>query len=769
MRVTVGGALAAGAAILALAAPAAASSSGASRGATVNVGASRPAGTSRTAAVSAPPAGHVIVVGIGGLRWSDVSPTVTPALWRLAGEGSAGSLVVSGIHPRACPADGWLTLNAGARAAVPHAATGPCPVAPAVTVQPSRGHPGAPLPARIPRMPGLVSYNAQFHYNPQWGLLAAAPGPPGPGRCATAVGPGAALALAGPDGRVASYLPSVAALTAATLARCPLTVVDLGNLPAAPGPAGQSARAAAAGAADRQLGRIMAGLPAGSTLVVAAPGDGPEPHLRAIVVSGPRYSGGLLSAASTRQPGMVLLTDLTPTVLGWLGTPVPAAVVGSPLRAVHRAGPAGPGGLAAALRTLAAQDAAAQVYRDTVTPFYQLVGFGYPALFALIALIGWAGTRTRWAKEPRHRARFRDVARAAAAWAASLPAGTFLASLVPWWTLGHPALVLYALAAAWAAAVAAVALAGPWRRDPLGPPGVIAAVTLGVIGLGLMTGSRLMLETPFGLNVLEAGRFYGLGNNAVVIYGASGILCAAWLGGALLRRGERRRALLVVAAVTAFTVIVAAWPGFGAKVGGTIAMLPGLLVLFAAAAGKPVTWWRAALIGVSGLALVTVFALVNYFVPVTGHSDIGGFVGQLLHGGADATVQRKIGSNLGSLTANPFNLVIPVVVAGLGAIVAWPTRLRCPLLARAYRQIPLLKPALAAVWLTAALGWFAEDSGVTVPAAALPFVLPLMVVILSSLPAEDQKQAAAGQPAPQGQLEGVSSRRQATAGGHPSA
>ena len=757
MRVTVGGALAAGAAILALAAPAAATS-GASRGATVNAGASWPAGTSRTATVSAPPAGHVIVVGIGGLRWSDVSPTVTPALWRLAGEGSVGSLVVSGIHPRTCPADGWLTLNAGARAAVPHAATGPCPVTPAVTVQPSRGHRGAPLPARILRMPGLVSYNAQFHYDPQWGLLAAAPGPPGPGRCATAVGPGAALALAGPDGRVASYLPSGAALTAATLARCPLTVIDLGNLSAAPGPAGQSARAAAAAADDRQLGRIMAGLPAGSTLVVAAPGDGPEPHLRAIVVSGPRYSGGLLTAASTRQPGMVLLTDLTPTVLGWLGTPVPAAVVGSPLRAVHRAGPAGPGGLAAALRTLAAQDAAAQVYRDTVTPFYQLVGFGYPALFALIALIAWAGTRTRWAKEPRRRARFRDVARAAAAWAASLPAGTFLASLAPWWTLGHPALVLYALAVAWAAAVAAVALAGPWRRDPLGPPGVIAAVTLGVIGLGLMTGSRLMLETPFGLNVLEAGRFYGLGNNAVVIYAASGIFCAAWLGGILLRRGEseRNRALLVMAAVAAFTVIVAAWPGFRGQGGrdhrdaaGFPGPDPGRRGQgrrgqgSGTDKGKWLTWPRAALIGVSGLALVTVFALVNYFVPLTGHSDIGGFVGQLLHGGAGATVQRKISSNLGSLTANPFNLVIPVVVAALGAIVAWPARLHCPLLARAYRQIPLLRAALAAVWLTAALGWFAEDSGVTVPAAALPFVLPLMVVILSSLPAGKQKQAAA--------------------------
>jgi hypothetical protein len=387
-----------------------------------------------------------------------------------------------------------------------------------------------------------------------------------------------------------------------------------------------------------------------------------------------------------------------------------------------------------------------------------------------------------------------------------------------------------------------MALAGPWRRDPLGPAGVIAAVTLGMIGLGLMTGSRLMLETPFGLDVLEAGRFYGLGNNAVVIYAASGIFCAAWLGGVLLRRGESgsSRAVLVMAAVAAFTVIVAAWPGFGAKVGGTIAMLPGFVVLILAARdratadganadktagdernadkaardesngdkaardesngdkssadmssadmsadkaagdkaagdkgnrdkGKRLSWPGAALIGVSGLALVTLFALVNYFVPATGHSDIGGFVGQLLHGGAGATVQRKIGSNLGSLTANPFNLVIPVVLVVSGVIVAWPERLWCTLLARAYRQIPVLKSALAAVWLTAVLSWLAEDSGITVPAAALPFVLPLIVVILSSPAAGDQKQATAGQPAPPGQLESASSQGRATAGGHRSA
>jgi hypothetical protein len=316
-----------------------------------------------------------------------------------------------------------------------------------------------------------------------------------------------------------------------------------------------------------------------------------------------------------------------------------------------------------------------------------------------------------------------------------VPAGTFLASLVPWWTLAHPAAVLYSLAVAWAVVVAAVALGGPWRRDPLGPPGVIAAVTLAVIGLDLVTGSHLARETPFGLGVLEAGRFYGLGNNAVVIYGASGIICAAWLGGALLRRGERGSALLAMTAVTVFTVVTAAWPGFGAKVGGTVAMLPGFLLLLAAAADVRITWRRAALAGLGGLALVTLFGIVNYLVPVTGQSDIGGFAGQVLHGGAGAIVQRKISSNLGSLTANPFSPVIPVVVVALGAIVAWPARLRCTLLARAYRQIPLLRAALSAVWLVAVLGWFTEDSGATVPAAALPLVLPLVVVILSSLPA----------------------------------
>src|ERR1700678_1504131 len=86
--------------------------------------AANPAAAANPSAAANPgpgaPVRHVVIVGLSGLRWSDVSPTATPTLWRLAGQGSVGSLVDFAVLPLTCPADGWLTLNAGARAQYRH-------------------------------------------------------------------------------------------------------------------------------------------------------------------------------------------------------------------------------------------------------------------------------------------------------------------------------------------------------------------------------------------------------------------------------------------------------------------------------------------------------------------------------------------------------------------------------------------------------------------------------------------------------------------------
>ncbi len=654
------------------------------------------------------PAQHVVVVGISGLRWSDVSATATPTLWRLAGQGSVGSLVDYAVKPLTCPADAWLTLNAGARAQSDHT-NAACGAFPAVNP--------AGTGAVVPAMGALESYNNQFHNTPSWGLLASrVPG------CATAVGPGAALALADSSGHVASYLPSAADLTAGVLARCPLTVVDLGNI-------GSAERSSALASMDAQLARIAADRPAGSTLLVTAPGATTKPpHLQLALVDGPGYQAGLLDAASTRQPGMVVLTDLTPTVLGWLGGTVPADAVGAQITRGDR------GSLSSTVQSLAGRDTAEQVWRSTHDEFFWAYALADAAVLAGIGLACWGAAEDK----RRRRARWWRVA---GVFAASVPVGTFLANLVPWSTSAHPAAVLYAVSVALAVVIALAALLGPWRRDPLAAFGVVCLFTLVVLGIDVMTGSRLQLETPFGLSVLEAGRFYGIGNEALGIYGLSGLVGAAWLALVARRRStsSRRPAVLAVAVVAVFAVFASGWPGFGGKVGGTIAMVPCFLLLGLAVAGIRLNWRRVLLVAVSGLALFAVFALINYFVPITGKSDISSFAGSSLHGHSGSLLLRKINSNIGSLSVNAFSPLVPIVVVWTGLMLWRPAWFRLTTEPRAYAAEPLMCPLLGVLWLLPVLGWFADDSGVIVPAAVLPFALPLGIALLAAAAYQDRQ------------------------------
>ena len=567
--------------------------------------------------------------------------------------------------------------------------------------------------ATVPALPALISYNRRFHNDPSWGLLGRA------ADCATAVGPGAALALAepqGPAGHVASYLPSVSDLTAAVLSRCPLTVVDLGY----------SERTTALAAADSELQRLVAELPAGTTLLVTAPGSATRPaHLQLTLVDGAGYQAGLLRSSSTRQPGLVVLTDLTPTVLGWLGQDVPSGLVGAPLTRGTR------GALPATVRSLTGRDTAEQVWRSTHNAFFWVYALADAVVLAAIGLACWGSA-------PERRRRRALWWRRAAVLAVAVPVGTFLANLVPWWRFAHPAAWLYGAAVALAAVIALAALLGTRRRDPLAPFGLVCLCTVAVLGIDVMTGSRLQLETPFGLSLIEAGRFYGIGNEALGIYGISALFGAAWLALVALRRSahsqpsSRRPALAAVAAVAVFAVFASGWPGFGGKAGGTLAMVPCFALLLMAVAGIRLNGRRVLLVAVSGLVLFAVFALVSYFTGLTGRSDIGTFAGDALHGHAGSLLLRKVGSNLGSLSVSMFSPLVPIVVLVTGLMLWRPGWFRLKTMPLAYAAEPLLRPILAVLWLLPVLGWFADDSGVIVPAAALPLALPLAIGLLSA-------------------------------------
>ena len=69
-----------------------------------------PAESDSTLAVQAP----LVVAGIGGLRWEDVTPALTPTLWSLIDDGADLAAVTLYTNGRtSCPDGGWLSLSAG--------------------------------------------------------------------------------------------------------------------------------------------------------------------------------------------------------------------------------------------------------------------------------------------------------------------------------------------------------------------------------------------------------------------------------------------------------------------------------------------------------------------------------------------------------------------------------------------------------------------------------------------------------------------------------
>ncbi len=667
----------------------------------------------RAAGTPPPQARHVVIVGISGLTWNIVHQSATGELWHLAAAGSVGSLVDYAQEPLACAADGWLTLNSAARAQGPR----PCTSLPAVT--------SAGEGATVQSMPQIIQDNRQFHESPDWGLLGTL------ASCTTAVGPGAALALASPAGTVSSYVPSPGELSRSVLARCPLTVVDLGQI-------GASERDRVS-AVDRQLAQIAAELPPSTLLIVTAPGAaaGPgqgqapvgPPHLMSLVVSGPGFGNGLLDSSATRRPGIVTLTDLTPTVAAWLGRIVPPGTVGARITRGDR------GSLEPTVTGLIARDNAEQVWISTHGWFF----VGYAAADVLAFCVPALLLRGSAEGDRRRRARSWRIAGIVAA---SVPLASYLANLAPWWYWVHPAWWLYGLTVTWTAVVAAAALAGPWRRAPLGPFGAICATTLLLLAVDVTAGSRLQLDAPYGLSLLVSGRFYGIGNDALGVYCVSTLIAAAWLAGIAGGRlpppsGPRatrdRSAVLGAGAVGLLAVVASGWPGFGAKAGGTIALVPCLLLLAAWLAGVRVDRRLAVPVVVSGLVVFLAFAVVSYFLPAAGVSDVGTFAGNLLHGRGGDLLQRKVSSNVGSLTLNFFGWLIPAAAAAAGAALWRPAALRLRTLADAFAAVPLLRLLAWLIWLVLVIGWFADDSGVIVPAAALPFAVPLTIAMAASV------------------------------------
>ncbi len=694
------------------------------------------------APAATPPTTSTVLVGTGGLTWSDVSRDRTPHLWGLLRDGSGAALSIRSIHTNTCPIDGWLGLSAGARAGVDRgssATTTPCAALPDPPAQTPSVAGAGPTPTTVP---GWETYRSQARaagFDSVLGTLGE--GAAAGGQCLRAVGPGAGLAAATAAGTLASWTAYDPTALVAQLNACPISLVDVGSVrddvaPGEPTPVGD--RVSQVTAIDARIGEVIAAAPGGADVIVASLSDaGVGERLRLVVARGPHYGPGQLRSSSTKQPGLVQAQDLTVTVLANQGLSVPDALGGAPLTFEPATGNSDD--LAAArLQGLVDYDQASHEVHSLVPPFFNTFAYGQLVAY-LVVLLVWRG------KIGSERTRLRTLSwiRVLAVAAASVPASTFLANLLPWWRFSTPMLSVVASVGLFVAIIAGIALVGPWGRTVWGPMLVVAALTMTVLTLDVVTGSRLQLSSLMGLQPVVAGRFYGMGNVTYAIFVTGALLLATALSSLIVRSGGRRTAALVVTLVGGVAVVVDGAPFWGADGGGPPATIPGFAVLVLSILGIAMTWKRVLAIGAACVGLFLAVGFLDWLRAPSDRTHLGRFIQSIIDGGALDIVVRKGQQNLSILLGNaPLTLLVPAALLFVGYVLARPTSWGARALHRSFVTLPTLRAGLIALVVTLTIGFLINDSGTAIPAVGATVAVPLIVSVVVRTLAEQATSSA---------------------------
>ena len=222
-----------------------------------------------------------------------------------------------------CAIDGWLTVSAGRRAAAERVQG-----VDETENQPALNEFCAEQPeivtsgpnAQVDGWESLRAYNDQLTFNARLGQLAETAH--ASGQCTSAYGAGAALAVADETGQVENYFPDAMSATSSALASCDLSVIDLATIDLRGGNAADRQEQVAV--ADSRLGALMEQVPESATVMLLGLADSePSARLQVASLSGPESTLGFLTSTSTRLTGLILVTDVTPTLFDLLGLPLP--------------------------------------------------------------------------------------------------------------------------------------------------------------------------------------------------------------------------------------------------------------------------------------------------------------------------------------------------------------------------------------------------------------------------------------------------------------
>lgn len=705
----------------------------------------------------------VVLVGTSGLRWNDVDAFATPALRRLAEEASLGDLAVRSVRRLACPADGWLAISAGKRAADVPSEDGRCR-----TLE----DPGAD--GVVPGWDDYAGAAAESTYNAVLGTLGSAVR--AGGVSAAGIGPGAAIALADRGGTpVGDHVPlpedpeELTGLVADRLGSADLLVVDLGTVRdpgkattlrplGTPGdvPADDLTRAEQVARIDRLLAAVRDGVEQSGrepTVLVASLADsGRAPRLQltaalgpGILASAPDFGGSLLGSLSTRQDGIVQTTDLTPSILSALdlaGLVPPGTLVGAPVRPVAVGSPVPPFEVVLDIEQHAIE------IQPLIPPFFLALVFVNLAFYLVVAIglnSRMVARLRRWRSSLDPHAVLLALSVAGVS-IASIPVATYLANAIPWWRTSAPGWTIFGLVLGIIAVITLVTLWPSWGRSATAPLAVVAGLTMAVLCYDAATGGKLQVSALMGAPPTVAGRFFGLNNQAFALLATSSVLVAVVSADPLVRRGRRRAAAGVIAGIGVVVTILDGTPGLGSDFGGPPVLVPGFILFALMALGVRITVARVLGVLAAGVVVVVGFAMLDWLRPPDERTHLGRFIDTVLDGGLWDVVVRKLEQNVANLGGTWLTVLAIGGIALVAGVLARPIRSvasapdggpynwlsgGAPLRLLGDAS-PMLGSGVTTLSVMLALGFAVNDSGIVIPAIGVSLAVPLLVAVSAS-------------------------------------
>lgn len=434
----------------------------------------------------------------------------------------------------------------------------------------------------------------------------------------------------------------------------------------------------------------------GSLTVLCASGNGIVPKT-------------ILTSGSTRRQGIVVNTDIAPTLTHYFGLNR-GEFSGNRVHAIAQTFKGNQEKFISQLDKQTYIISTSRVIIVTAFIVLQLI-----ALLLAFAIIIIKGKTLR---------KVANLSRFLLLWVAVFPAAMLLAPLLSVYLIATPS---YFMTGSSIFAISLALAALLWftcYRTPILPYCVAAILTLLIIFIDNAYGGPLAVFSTLSFDPIIGARFYGIGNEF------EGIVCGAFIVmyASLFELLPNYRKILKIigAPLILLVAFIMTAPWLGADVGGTIVSFLGLGYVYLLFLKEKVNWKM--LLILFGLLTVAVFGAVIFDLsrPIEQQTHLARLVHSIGIGGFTPLLEivtRKIAMNLKLITITKWSLVLLTSLIGLFVLYFRPVGL----LRQVMTKYPYLRKGFIGSVVAAVIEFLVNDSGVV--AAGTLNIFPVMLLV----------------------------------------